>query len=463
MEIYLAQCFYDNLKCDQPRLIQDFFKNYNKAEEFCVSHFREFAEPEYWYFLDDTSDELSKEEFDELLHDRCYLNTYKRYPYRSFEFKITLITDKKGNILKSPFIIYLNLDFLNKKVFFKYLNKTSKSRILSDLENFYKKQEFTDLEIRGKKVHKLILEKRTKMKATEIVRALEKKKENEKINEQDLEHFLHWVYFIGLKYDQKKNGNIITQLKKEYLNSLKKVFNRLNLDIEFEKEIENKTNSYYYPKEKEKDCFKFFQGLMNDEGSKDFGIKIQAHKKNSTRKKNISNESSSISSSSSDFSSSPFSSSSETEIDNENENENDEINKQNLELSGEESEQRREIIKIKKQFQIEKKKQNMEEKKEEEEEEEKVNIKRVHFLMLLIRSGLFRNLKRSVGNLEETITDFSGFSNGFWDVFLCWMYTGKIKKEELTKKIRKELKNAEEYFQLNHQPHPIFKFLPFLP
>ncbi|KAJ3446466.1 hypothetical protein M0812_08275 [Anaeramoeba flamelloides] len=50
-------------------------------------------------------------------------------------------------------------------------------------------------------------------------------------------------------------------------------------------------------------------------------------------------------------------------------------------------------------------------------------------------------------------------SKKFWEFFLHWIYTGEIKRELLTKEVIKEMKGAQDYFQLNDKPYPIIKCL----
>ncbi|KAJ3439812.1 40S ribosomal protein S30/UBIQUITIN-LIKE PROTEIN FUBI [Anaeramoeba flamelloides] len=407
MTIYFAKGYTDYYEGGQ-FTPTEFFSSLQEAKDFLFSNFfKSFGD----YF------ENIFEEIEDIESENIRKMLMANYPrdlsdgIREIHYQIIEITDQSGKLLakKERKKTFLDLAELQLNCYNNYINSKSVDLLFQDLENFYRKQEFTDFELVGKKVHKLLLEKRTKMKATEIRQRLEENKEQ--FDEQDLETFLSWVYFFGFKYISKGKWTFSSKEKKEqqkaYLGSLFKVLQILKIDFGKEEIKDDVTLDGRFKSEYKK----FFTDLMNDEETKDMAIRISNSPENGISGKTK-----------------------DTKISN--------------------SEQK-EIVKE----QTQNNEEETQDKPKEKQKEEKASLKKVHLLMLLIRSGLYRNLNASVKNLEHTITDYSCRSKKFWEFFLHWIYTGEIKRELLTKEVIKEMKGAQDYFQLNDKPYPIIKCL----
>ncbi|KAJ6238869.1 DNAj [Anaeramoeba flamelloides] len=588
MTLYFAEyhIYWNNLDRLQTSFDHQFFQNPKDSEKYLVKQFLDNFPSMIKHFEKDLANNEKTIFFQ--MGDKCLSQEIGCYC-----FKISKISFQMGDF--DPTVqIYKDLliEELTRKAIYQSVLSKSKSSLVSDLLNFYQKEEFTDFEIRGKKVHKLILERRTKMKAKDIANLLNEKDKIQKqtITDQDLESFLDWVYFKGSpKAPFWANGD---EKKEKYLNSLQNVFKRLNYDFDLEKEKENIEMTHYEKGFQQKQVSKFFFELMNDQETKDFGIRIQEklhskekkkkkkkqenkkesekkkeqkkeQKKEKERRKNKQNKNKEENHSigvpypnvfwkqhearikllhsrkkykKNEKVVNIFWSEHQEQVKTVTKTKNEKIVKkktkvkqekkkkekkklgkkekrerkkeENKEEKKKESEKKKERKKERKK---EKKKKKKKEKKKEEKKEEKINkekkkkkerkrkrknekntgekreerkkekekereqkrekegkkgkgrrkgkekkeekIKRVHLLMLLIRSGVYRDLKRSINDLSEIITDFSLRSEEFWDFFLHWIYTGKIKNQFWSNQIKNELTGSQEYFQLSEESY----------
>ncbi|KAJ6254494.1 small rab-related gtpase [Anaeramoeba flamelloides] len=101
-----------------------------------------------------------------------------------------------------------------------------------------------------------------------------------------------------------------------------------------------------------------------------------------------------------------------------------------------------------------------EEEEEEEEEGEQGEEIPIHKMILLVRSGLFRNMFKNVQENLSTVTDYSGRSIDTVECLLKFLYTDEI---EMTADydreiVMEELKDAAEFYQFNERS-TLIKFL----
>ncbi|KAJ3437236.1 hypothetical protein M0812_19310 [Anaeramoeba flamelloides] len=88
---------------------------------------------------------------------------------------------------------------------------------------------------------------------------------------------------------------------------------------------------------------------------------------------------------------------------------------------------------------------------EEEEEEEEFEEIPVHKLILIARSGLFREMFQNIKEESKSVKDFSGKSIESLEIFIKFLYTDKIEltADDDPQLVVEELSDAAEYYQLN--------------
>ncbi|KAJ3440048.1 btk-binding protein-related [Anaeramoeba flamelloides] len=94
-----------------------------------------------------------------------------------------------------------------------------------------------------------------------------------------------------------------------------------------------------------------------------------------------------------------------------------------------------------------------EDEEDEEEEEDEFEEISVHKLVLLTRSGLFREMFENIDKNTNSVKDFSGKSIESLEIFIKYLYTDKIEltADDDPQLVVEELEDAAEYYQLNQR------------
>ncbi|KAJ6249847.1 ankyrin repeat-containing protein [Anaeramoeba flamelloides] len=255
-----------SLKVEDLKLIQFLLDNgarqfINHADQYGETAFHKFCARNhnvdvYKFFLENGAD--------------CNLLTcFGQAVFYQVSHKITNIDTKNGT---TPYdVLYRNSKKISPKFStqIKNLASINFNCIIEDFENFFKRKEFMDYEIKGIKAHSTFLEWRTKKKIQELSQIFEKYPK-ETINE-----FIKFIYTdsnIFLKqhqmnnqYSEKNDTNNIEEDDDDDEHKFKKLCKELDISLNF------KTNNTLKNS---------IQELFLDEKSKDFTIVINGSKTN---------------------------------------------------------------------------------------------------------------------------------------------------------------------------------------
>ncbi|KAJ3440002.1 regulator of chromosome condensation [Anaeramoeba flamelloides] len=298
-----------------------------------------------------------------------------------------------------PFYSSINI-FCGVDSNFIYQSKCENPLII-DFEHLFKMQLITDVEFKNTSIksHKLFLELRLKKNIEQIVNVLNN------YSEKKILIFLNWIY----------TGSI------QNLSLIESIYQKIQKDFKNVKSFKQDIALLY-----------------NDNETKDFSIIIKNCKVvNSKGKRKGGKEKK------------------REEEEEENENENDDEDEKEEEKEEEkENSNKNENLMIKKDSSKvsendEKDTKNLE-KKENVDEFDDVKIIKIHKLILVARSGLFRALFEFKDQINE-INDYSGKSFECLNIFFNFLYTQKLEIPNNKKKFQiiSELEDIADYFQLN--------------
>ncbi|KAJ6247927.1 hypothetical protein M0813_18023 [Anaeramoeba flamelloides] len=276
--------------------------------------------------------------------------------------------------------------------------------LIMDFQHLFKMQLITDVEFKNTSIksHKLFLELRLKKNIEQIVDVLNN------YSEKKILIFLNWIY----------TGSI------QNLSLIESIYQKIQKDFKNVKSFKQDIALLY-----------------NDNETKDFSIIIKNCKVvNSKGKRKGGKEKKREE---------------EEEEEEENENENDDEDEKEEEKEEEkENSNKNENLMIKKDSskvsENDEKDTKNHEKKENVDEFDDVKIIKIHKLILVARSGLFRALFEFKDQITE-INDYSGKSFECLNIFFNFLYTQKLEIPNNKKKFQiiSELEDIADYFQLN--------------
>ncbi|KAJ3435609.1 regulator of chromosome condensation [Anaeramoeba flamelloides] len=298
--------------------------------------------------------------------------------------------------------------------------------LINDFQNLYQKKYSTDFAISNLKCHQLLIKIRTGLDPKKVKDIIE----TNSFPLDEINSFLNWVYTGAIPFKIEPLSQIcsLLEIKDFTKKSLQKDIELLYSDKEsmdfsiivsdendVEDESENKKNEN--------------ENEQENENEKEIEKEKENEKENEKEKKN------------------------ENEKDNENENEIEvEKEKKKKKKKGKEKEKEKEKEKGKGKRRFWK----FGRKKKENKNKKLSGEIYVHKLILLARSGLFREMFLSIQDSSNQVKDYTGKSIEAIELLIQFLYTNQIDLSKLkkNKKLHLELENAQDYYQLS--PNSLF-------